>query len=136
MVRRMVRSSYLIAFLLAASFAIAQTEFSAEIVDTQKADNPNRAKIYMAKDKLRIEPTAGSTMGKGSGGAVIMNLATQTTTVLMDQQHMYMEMPPRWRASASPITSFVPVMWRTPAPIGRSRRRIKAEVATKWAAIP
>jgi hypothetical protein len=92
MLRRMVRSLYLITFLLAASFAIAQTEFSAEIVDTQKADNPNRAKIYMAKDKLRIEPTAG-TMGKGPGGAVIMNLATQTTTVLMDQQHMYMEMP-------------------------------------------
>ncbi len=93
MLRRMVRSFYLIAFLLAASFAVAQTEFSAEIVDTHKTDNPNRAKIYMGKDKLRIEPTAGSTMGKGPGGAVIMNMATQTTTVLMDQQHMYMEMP-------------------------------------------
>lgn len=85
-----MRTSGLIAFLLIASFAIAQTEFSAEIVDTQKSDNSSKAKIYMAKDKIRIESTANNARG---GGAMIMNLATQTSTVLMDQQHMYMEMP-------------------------------------------
>ncbi len=88
-----MRASCLIALLLAASFALAQTEFSAEIVDTQKSDNTSNAKIYMSKDKIRIEPAAGSTKGRGAGGSVIMNVATQTTTVLMDQQHMYMEMP-------------------------------------------
>jgi hypothetical protein len=89
-----IRTSCLVAFLLAANFASAQAEFSAEIVDTQKPGNPSQAKIYIAKDKIRVEPVAGATKGKGpGGGAVIMNLATQTTTVLMDQQHMYMEMP-------------------------------------------
>ena len=93
MLRTMIRRSSLITLLLAANFAVAQTEFSAEIVDTQKADNPSNTKIYMSKDKIRIEPAAGSTKAKGPGGSVIMNLATQTTTVLMGQQHMYMEMP-------------------------------------------
>jgi hypothetical protein len=79
-----------IAFLLVASFALAQSEFSAEMVDTQKSGNPTQAKIYMAKDKIRIESGVGD--AKGSG-AVIMNLATQTYAILMDKQHMYMEMP-------------------------------------------
>lgn len=85
-----VRTSCGIAFLLVASVALAQSEFSAEMVDTQKSGNPTQAKIYMAKDKLRIESGVGN--AKGSG-AVIMNLATQTSTILMDKQHMYMEMP-------------------------------------------
>jgi Domain of unknown function (DUF4412) len=88
--RDVLRTSCVIAFLLVASFALAQSEFSAEMVDTQKSGNPTQAKIYMAKDKLRIESGVGS--AKGSG-AVIMNLATQTYTILMDKQHMYMEMP-------------------------------------------
>lgn len=93
MMRKLIRTSCLIVILLAASFALAQAEFSAEILDTQKSDTVSQAKIYMAKDKIRIEPAAGGTKGRGPGGSVIMNLATQTVTVLMDQQHMYMEMP-------------------------------------------
>jgi hypothetical protein len=85
-----LRTSCGIAFLLVASFALAQSEFSAEMVDTQKSGNPTQAKIYMAKDKIRIESGVGD--AKGSG-AVIMNMATQTYTILMDKQHMYMEMP-------------------------------------------
>jgi hypothetical protein len=76
--------------MLAASFALAQTEFSAEIVDLQKPGTPSTAKIYFAKDKVRIEPQASGSRG---AGVVIMNFATQTSTVLMSQQHMYMEMP-------------------------------------------
>jgi hypothetical protein len=75
--------------LFTASLALAQTEFSAEIVDNHKTD-ASHARIYFGKDKLRIEPAQKDARG---GGAVIMNLSSHTFTVLMDQQHMYMEMP-------------------------------------------
>jgi hypothetical protein len=75
--------------MLAASFAMAQAEFSAEIVDLQKPGTPTQAKIYFAKDKMRIESQTAS----AHGSAVIINYATQTGSVLMAQQHMYMEMP-------------------------------------------
>jgi hypothetical protein len=81
---------------MAASAALAQTEFSAVIVDTGRSDSQPRAKIYMAKDKMRVESMADSgnkaAMSRGMG-AIIMDLSAQTFTVLMDQQHMYMEMP-------------------------------------------
>jgi hypothetical protein len=89
MLRSIIRMSWLVAVLLGATFALAQAEFSASVVDTQKGDTP-QAKMYFAKDKIRIEPTQKNPRG---GGAVIVNLAAQTLTVLMDQQHMYMEMP-------------------------------------------
>jgi hypothetical protein len=76
--------------MFAASFGLAQSEFSAEIVDLQKPGTPTQAKIYFAKDKIRIE---SQDSGARAGGAVIINFATQTSTVLMAQQHMYMEMP-------------------------------------------
>jgi hypothetical protein len=98
--RRMIRTSGLIAILLTAAFAAAQTEFSGEMVDLQKGETSN-AKIYFGKDKLRIEPTKKDARG---GGAVIMNLSTQTTTVLMDAQHMYMEMPQQMAGQRNPYT--------------------------------
>jgi hypothetical protein len=94
MLRSVARISFLLAALggmfFTASFALAQTEFSADIVDLEKPGTPTTAKIYFAKDKMRIEPAAS---GPRSGGAVIVNFATQTSMVLMPQQHMYMEMP-------------------------------------------
>lgn len=89
MTRTLSRVCPLLAIILLASFALAQTEFSAEMVETSKGDAP-QAKIYFAKDKMRFEPAKKDPRG---GGALIVNLATQTSTVLMDQQHMYMEMP-------------------------------------------
>lgn len=89
MVRIMIRMGCVTVVLLAASFALAQTEFSAEMVDTQKPDHPSNGKMYFAKDKVRFESAKKDPRG---GGEVIINLATQTTTVLMDQMHMYMEM--------------------------------------------
>jgi hypothetical protein len=87
MLRVVTRISCFLALMLAASFVLAQVEFSAEVVDTQKGA-ANQAKIYFAKDKVRIE-----SQGKGSqgGGAIIVNYATQTSVILMPQQHMYME---------------------------------------------
>lgn len=90
MLRWTTRISCFFALMLAASFALAQAEFSAELVDLQKAGTPSQAKIYLGRDKIRVEP---QNAGPHGGGAVIMNYATQTGTVLMPQQHMYMEMP-------------------------------------------
>jgi hypothetical protein len=89
MLRWITRVSCFSALMLAASFAVAQAEFSAEIVDLQKQGTPTQAKIYFAKDKMRIEAQTAS----AHGSAVIINYATQTGDVVMAQQHMYMEMP-------------------------------------------
>jgi hypothetical protein len=105
LLRSMTRGSCCLAVVLVASLALAQTEFSAEIVNTEKSDAVSQAKIYLAKDKMRIEPTANSApsaksagMGRGMG-AVIIDLTAHTSTVLMDQQHMYMELPAAAAAS-------------------------------------
>ena len=89
MLRLIVRNSCFMALLLLASFALAQTEFSADMVNTQK-DNGVQAKIYFGKDKMRVESQDHNPKG---GGAFIMNFTTQTSLVLMDQMHMYMEIP-------------------------------------------
>ncbi len=88
--RSMMRATSFVALLMMAGSALAQTEFSADMVDTQKPDSPTTGRMYFAKDKVRFESAKKDPRG---GGAVIINLATQTTTVIMDQQHMYMEMP-------------------------------------------
>ena len=75
--------------MLAASFLLAQTEFSAELVDLLKPGAPSQGKIYFAKAKMRIESQSSAR----TGGAVIVNFATQTSMVLMAERHMYMEMP-------------------------------------------
>ena len=89
MLQRVARISCFLFLTLAASLVLAQTEFSAEIIDLQKPDTTT-AKVYFGKDKLRLE---SQNSGARSGGALILNLATQTSTVLMPQQHMYMDMP-------------------------------------------
>jgi hypothetical protein len=88
MLRCVNRIFCFLALMFAASFVLAQAEFSAEVVDTQKQGTPNQAKIYFAKDKVRIESQGTSAHG---GGAVIVNYANQTSVILMSQQHMYME---------------------------------------------
>jgi hypothetical protein len=90
MLRRVACIFSLIALMLAASLVLAQTEFSAEVVDLQKPGTPTQAKMFFAKDKIRIEAQGTNPHG---GGVVIVNYATQTSIVLMPQQHMYMEMP-------------------------------------------
>jgi hypothetical protein len=88
MLRCVARISTLVVLTLATSFAVAQTEFSAEVVDLQKQGTPNQAKLYFAKDKIRIESHGANAQG---GGAVIVNFDTQTSVILMPQQHIYME---------------------------------------------
>lgn len=90
MLRLMIRTLCFVALLVLSAVALAQTEFSAEMVDMQKADHPSTGKMFFSKDKVRFESAKKDPRG---GGAVIIDLTTQTTTVLMDQMHMYMEMP-------------------------------------------
>ncbi len=90
MFRLPARISCSLALIFASTLAMAQAEFSGEIVDLQKAGAGSQAKLYFTKDKLRIEPQNGNARG---GAAVLVNFATQTTTVLMAEQHMYMDMP-------------------------------------------
>ena len=103
MLRLMIRTSWLVAVVLTAAFAIAQAEFSADVVDTSKGDAA-KAKIYFGKDKIRFEPANKDP--RSGGGAFIMNLATQTSTVLMEQQHMYMEMPAKTTSQRSGYNFF------------------------------
>jgi len=90
MLRIVLRLCSLVTVAFAATFVMAQAEFSAEIVNLEKQNTQPSAKIYFTKDKMRVEPMNNS--GR-NGGAVIVNLATQTSYVLMTQQHMYVEMP-------------------------------------------
>ena len=52
MLRWIARASFFFTLTLAASFVLAQTEFSADIVDSQKQGTPTQAKIYFAKDNF------------------------------------------------------------------------------------
>jgi hypothetical protein len=98
MLRGAMRATLCLPLLFLAVTALAQTEFSAEMYDLQKSDT-SQAKIFFGKDKLRIEPTKKDPRG---GGAVIINLTTQTTTILMDAQHMYMELPQQMAGQRNP----------------------------------
>jgi hypothetical protein len=80
-----------LALTFSASFVLAQTEFSAEVVSTHKEGAQPQAKIYFSKDKVRFNSQDRDS--KSGSGAFILNLATQSITVLMPQQHMYMELP-------------------------------------------
>ncbi len=70
------------------TYVLAQTEFSADIVNE---GNQNRStRMYVGKDKLRFDGMGTSGHGAGS---VIIDPASQKTIVLMPERHMYMEVP-------------------------------------------
>jgi len=90
--RLMIRMSCFVALLIVGSFAVAQTEFSADIVETNsEKTHKGPTKVYFGKDKMRFDSADNS--DPRSGGSVIFDLANQSWTVLMEKQHMYMEMP-------------------------------------------
>lgn len=101
MTRFITRTLCVLSLVCAATFALAQTEFSADMFDSQHPDS--KGKIYFGKDKIRFEPAKKDARG---GGAFIMNMATQTSTVIMDQQHMYMELPAQIAAQRNPYHFF------------------------------
>jgi len=86
-----VRVLCLAAFCFGCSPLFAQ-EFSADMVrsNTETNESTTSSKIYVSKDKLRIEPQEHGGMGGGSG-IVLLDLSTQTSHILIPQRHMYME---------------------------------------------
>ena len=98
MTRLLRQSCCLFSLLLVACFAVAQSDFSADVFDNRQPDSP-KAKIYAGKEKIRFESKEKDPRG---GGAFIMNMATHTSVVVMDQQHMYMEMPMQMAAQRNP----------------------------------
>ena len=90
MLRSTALVSCVLALVLSTAFVFAQTEFSAEVFDSHKQGTTSQSKIYFSKDKIRFD---SSDSDPRSAGAFIMNLSNQSMTILMPQQHMYMEMP-------------------------------------------
>jgi hypothetical protein len=90
--RLMIRMSCVVALLMAASFVLAQAEFSADMVDnSSQKSGKGPTKVYFGKDKLRFDtPDSGDPR---SGGSIIFDLNNESWVVLMAKQHMYMEMP-------------------------------------------
>ena len=87
---RVIRAVSISFLVLAATALFAQEDFSADIVNNKENGNQSNAKIYVTKDKWRIE---GLGQGRMSGGAFITNLSTHMSDVLMPERKMYMEFP-------------------------------------------
>jgi len=87
---RVIRGVVILVLALAGAAVLAQEDFSADIVNTKDNGDQNRVKIYVTKDKWRIE---GLGQGQMGGGAVITNLATRMSDVLIPDRKMYMEFP-------------------------------------------
>jgi len=102
--RPMIRVACLMMVTVMASFALAQTQFSAEIVNNDNdKEGKDTTKVYFGKEKMRFDSMSN---GQHGGGAVIMDLHTQTYTVLMADQHMYMEMPAQAMENRGMFTFF------------------------------
>jgi hypothetical protein len=86
------RVSYFVAFLIVANTVLAQTQFSADIVDTKKEGTPILFKIYFAGDRVRLEPQLPAT-GPRQGSFILINRVTHASTVVMPQQREYIEAP-------------------------------------------
>jgi hypothetical protein len=112
--RRHRRVLFSLLFLaLSGGVALAQEDFSADIVDLQKPGNPVLAKLYSTKGKRRIDfqPASGDraliqSLGpspgqkealevrvSGAGKAVILDISDKTSVILEPEQKMYKEDP-------------------------------------------
>jgi hypothetical protein len=86
-----VRLFLLVLFSVLPVTLLAQKDFSAEIVNHRQGEQEKTpAKIYVTKNKLRIEAAAGR---NGQNAVILIDFATQTTDMLMTAQNMYMEFP-------------------------------------------
>jgi hypothetical protein len=85
MLKLAVRISCLMVVVSAAAYA---QDFSADMVSTYKQGKPRTTKIYVTGSKMRVE-----TGEENRTGAAIIDFASNTELVVMNQQHMYMQMP-------------------------------------------
>jgi len=86
-VNKRIRYVIFVMACFATTAVFAQEDFSAKAVNLQGKDPNSQAKIYVTKDKMRIE----SGQPNGHAGAVIVNFSTQTSTILMPERKMYMQ---------------------------------------------
>ena len=77
----------LMALTVLGGTALAQAEFSAEIVNLANANGPFQTKVFAIKDKLRFQQEKGGNLNS----IMIVNLAAGTSIVLMPQQRLYVE---------------------------------------------
>jgi hypothetical protein len=92
LLRLIARTCCWMAVMGVASVALAQTEFSADVVDSARQKHgKGPTKVYFGKDKMRFD-SHDSDDPRG-GGSVIFDLSKQTWVVVMEKQQMYMEMP-------------------------------------------
>lgn len=83
----LVRTLSVVALFLS-SLAIAQQDFSADIVNNKQDRMSTPGRIYLTKDKMRFE---SHDQAAEHFGAMIMNLNTRTTDVLIPERKMYIE---------------------------------------------
>lgn len=81
--------------MVAVSAAASAQDFSADMVSNSKQGKQHTAKIYVSSNKMRIE-----TAEMAKTGAAIVDFANNSEIVVMDQQHMYMQMPLRQLAES------------------------------------
>jgi hypothetical protein len=77
----------LLALDVLAGTALAQVQFSADVVNLANANNPFQTKVFAIQDKLRFQQEKDSQLKS----IMIVNLAAGTSIVLMPQQHLYVE---------------------------------------------
>jgi hypothetical protein len=77
----------LVLLSLLATAAVAQQDFSAEVVNNSEKASSGPAKIYASKDRMRVEAHEQN----GRTGTLIIDFATHTTDILMPERKMYIE---------------------------------------------
>jgi hypothetical protein len=75
-------------FLLACAATFAQADFSADIVNLSAGGNTFQTKIFSTTGKLRFQ---GQDKSGRANSIMLVDLAKQTSIVLMPQQHLYVQ---------------------------------------------
>lgn len=88
-VKKRIRYAIFVTACFATTAVFAQEDFSAKAVNVRGKDSTNEGKVYVTKDKMRVE----SNQMNDHGGVAIINFSTQTNTILMPDRKMYMELP-------------------------------------------
>lgn len=77
------------------SLSLFAQEFSGDFVPIGKdRSHSGPSKVFVGKDKMRIETNEGGEVGTG---AAIVDFVNQKTTILVPQQKMYMESMPQMK---------------------------------------
>ena len=90
-----LRFAFCVALLSLLTLSAVAQEFSADFVSIGKdRSHSGPTKIFVGKDKMRLESNEGGEVGMG---AAIMDFVNQKTIILMPQQKMYMESMPQMK---------------------------------------